>query len=131
MSAKSSGSGRRAATCLPRASEDRDQPAVSFVNSAPREDLVRAAEGGGSYRRLAVSRDQLWSALEGPAVAAPARRAAAEALAGSTDPSERARFRVAAEQCAEPSVRVRMHELLDDEEDQAMEPRAKRATLAR
>ena len=124
---------KRLDAAITRASEERDEPAVSFVNSASQEDLVRAAEGGGSYRRLAVSRDQLWSALEGPSVAASARRAAAEALAGSTDPSERARFRIAAEQCAEPAVRVRMRELIEEEEDEpaTVGPTAKRATLSR
>lgn len=102
---------------IARASAERDEPAASFVSSASRADLARAAQGGGSYRSLAVSREQLWTVLEGPAVDTAARRAAAEALASSRDPAERARLRVAADLCAEPSVRVRMHALLQDEQD--------------
>jgi hypothetical protein len=53
--------------------------------------------------------------LEGPAIDTASRRAAAEALSRSRDPKERARLRIAAEQCAEPSVRIRMNELLADD----------------
>ena len=108
---------KRLAAAVARAAEERDQPVTRFVNGATREDLSRAAEGASSYRHAAVSRDQLWAALEGPSVASDARLAAAEALARRADPSERARFRIATERCAEPSVRARMHELLEAEED--------------
>lgn len=100
---------------IARASAERDEPATSFVSGASTADITRAAEGGGDYRKQAVSREQLWAVLEGPALDTASRRAAAEALARSRDPSERARLRIAAEQCAEPSVRLRMHELLEDE----------------
>ena len=123
---------QRLAAAVARAGEERDQPVTRFVNGATREDLSRAAEGASSYRHAAVSRDQLWAALEGPSVASHARLAAAEALATRTDPSERARLRVATEQCAEPTVRARMRELLegnDDEVERAHFPVARRARL--
>ncbi len=116
----------RLQAAIARAAAERDEPAVSFVGGASRADLTRAAEGGGDYRQQAVSREQLWSVLEGPTVATAARRAAAEALAGSRDPAERARLRIAADRCAEPAVRVRMEELLHDDEAPAAAP-AKRA----
>jgi len=103
----------RLQAAISRAAAERDEPATSFVSGASSADMTRAAEGGGDYRRQAVSREQLWAVLEGPAIDSAARRAAAEALARSQDPSERARLRIAAEQCAEPSVRIRMHELID------------------
>ncbi|HSO35507.1 MAG TPA: hypothetical protein VLT33_23420 [Labilithrix sp.] len=112
----------RLEAAIARARAERDEPAVSFVSGATRADMTRAAEGGGDYRQPAVSREQLWSVLEGPAIDTAARRAAAEALAGSRDPAERARLRVAAEHCAEPAVRARMQELLDDDASDALPP---------
>lgn len=109
---------------IARASAERDEPAASFVSGATRADMTRAAEGGGDYRQPAVSREQLWSVLEGPAIDTAARNAAAEALAGSRDPAERARLRIAAERCAEPTVRIRMEELLEDGDEIAPLKRA-------
>ena len=94
------------------------------MSGASRADMTRAAEGGGDYRQPAVSREQLWSVLEGPAIDSAARNAAAEALAGSRDPAERARLRIAADRCAEPAVRTRMQELLEDEDEVAPLKRA-------
>ena len=109
----------RLSAALARAADERDAPVTRFVNNATRDALARVADGSVSYREAAVSRDQLWAALEGPSVAPVARVAAAEVLARNPDPSERARFRIAAERCAEPSARARMHELLEDEEEQS------------
>lgn len=115
----------RLQAAIARAGAERDDPATSFVNGASTADITRAAEGGADYRKQAVSREQLWAVLEGPAIDTASRRAAAEALARSREPAERARLRIAAEQCAEPSVRIRMHELLADDasetEDDASE----------
>ena len=111
----------RLTAAIARAAAERDEPATSFVSGASTADITRAAEGGGDYRKQAVSREQLWAVLEGPAIDTASRRAAAEALARSRDPSERARLRIAAEQCAEPSVRIRMHQLLVDETEDAAE----------
>ena len=107
----------RLQAAISRAAAERDAPATSFVSGASTADITRAAEGGGDYRQQAVSREQLWAVLEGPAIDSVSRRAAAEALARSQDPAERARLRVAAEQCAEPSVRLRMHELIEADAD--------------
>jgi len=115
---------KRLQAAIARASAERAEPAVSFASGASRADMTRAAEGGGDYRQQAVSREQLWSVLEGPSIATAARRAAAEALAGSRDPAERARLRVAADRCAEPAVRVRMQELLEDDDELAPLKRA-------
>ncbi|MDB4941088.1 MAG: hypothetical protein JWP97_622 [Labilithrix sp.] len=106
----------RIGAAIARANAERDAPDVSFVQSATGAELAGAAQGASSYRRVAVSREQLWSVLEGPSLDTTARRAAAEALATSREPSERARFRVAAEQCADPAVRDRMHALLEEED---------------
>lgn len=108
----------RLRAAISRALAERDDPATSFVSGASTADITRAAEGGADYRKQAVSREQLWAVLEGPAIDTASRRAAAEALSRSREPAERARLRIAAEQCAEPSVRLRMHELLaGDAED--------------
>ena len=114
----------RLQAAIARASAERDEPVASFVSGASRADMTRAAEGGGDYRQPAVSREQLWSVLEGPAIDSAARNAAAEALAGSRDPAERARLRIAADRCAEPAVRTRMQELLEDEDEVAPLKRA-------
>jgi hypothetical protein len=105
----------RLQAAISRAVAERDDPATSFVSGASTADITRAAEGGADYRKQAVSREQLWAVLEGPAIDTASRRAAAEALSRSREPKERARLRIAAEQCAEPSVRIRMNELLADD----------------
>lgn len=111
---------QRLGTAIARAAEERDSPITRFVNAATHEDLARVADGSSGYRQAAVSRDQLWAALEGPSVAPVARIAAAEVLARNPDSSERARFRVAAERCAEPAARARLQELLaEGEEDES------------
>lgn len=123
----------RLSAAVARAVEERDAPVTRFVNGATREDLARAAEGAGSYRDAAVSRDQLWAALESSAASPEARVAAAEALANSADASERARLRVATERFAEPLARARMQELIDhvEEEEESIAPLpVRRATLA-
>ena len=98
-----------------RAAAEREQAATSFVASASSAQLTQIAHGAGDYRQSAMSREQLWELLEGPAIDTATRRAAGEALAMTGDASERRRLRVAADHCAEPAVRVRLHALLDDE----------------
>ena len=112
----------RLEAAIARAAAERHEPAVSFVSGASSADIDRAAGGGGTYRQAAVSREQLWTVLEGPAIDPASRRAAAEALASGRDAEERARLRVVAEQCAEPSVRIRLHELLEDDLDHVSAP---------
>jgi hypothetical protein len=101
------------------AAEVREQPSTSFVATASRAQLTQIAHGGGDYRQAAMSREQLWELLEGPAIDNATRRAAGEALAMTDDPSERRRLRVAADRCAEPAVRVRLQALLEDDDDPA------------
>jgi hypothetical protein len=98
------------------AAEGREQPSTSFVASASKAQLTQIAQGGGDYRQAAMSREQLWDLLEGPAIDTATRRAAGEALAMTDDPAERRRLRVVAEQCAEPAVRVRLQALVEDED---------------
>lgn len=97
----------------------RNEPAVVFVSSASSEAVGRAAGGASTYREAPPPREKLWQVLESPAVDAAGRKAAATALARDGDGAERARLRVAAEQCAEPSVRARLEELLAAEEEDA------------
>jgi hypothetical protein len=91
--------------------------AAQLVSSSSQEQLTRVASGGADYRGASLSREALWALIEGPAVDADARRAAAEALAKTSDGAERARLRVAAEHCADPRVRVALVELADGAED--------------
>lgn len=79
--------------------------------------FVAAAHGATDYRAPAVSREQLWEVVEGPAAEAPARVLAAEAIAASMDDGERARLRVAAEHCAEPRLLIALERVLHDRED--------------
>ena len=79
----------------------------------------------------ALTRDQLWTLVEGPEHDRETRTAAARALATTGSEGERARLRIAAEHCAEPKVRVELlgiargatvaeRELALDEEEQAL-----------
>jgi hypothetical protein len=87
--------------------------AAQLVSSSSKDQLARVAAGGADYRAASLSREALWALIEGPAVGSEARRAAAEALAKTNDVAERARLRVAAEHCADPSVRIALVELAE------------------
>ena len=87
--------------------------AAQLVASATAEHLTRVAAGGADYRAASLSREDLWALIEGPAVDAASRQAAAQALARTNDDSERVRLRVAAEHCADPSVRVALERLAE------------------
>jgi hypothetical protein len=87
--------------------------AAQLVSSASKGELARVASGGADYRAASLSREALWQLIEGPTVDADARRAAATALAKTSDESERVRLRVAAEHCADPQVRVALAELAE------------------
>jgi hypothetical protein len=89
--------------------------AANFVTSRSSERVAESARGGGDYRVPSISREALWSLVEGSAVAAPTRTAAAEALASTGGIPERDRLRVAAAHCADPRVRLALEELADDE----------------
>ncbi len=89
--------------------------AAQLVASSSQEALTRVASGGADYRAATLSREALWALIEGPTVDSESRRAAAEALAKTSDAGERERLRVAAEHCADPRVRVAMIELAEVE----------------
>ncbi len=101
---------------IQRAREERRDPTTDFVNAASREVLTRAAHGAGDYRATALSAEQLWSLVEGPSIESTARCTAAAALVASGGPETRARLRVAAEQCADPRVRVELQNLCVEDE---------------
>ena len=113
---------------IARVQTHRADPAAAFVEGASVAELTRAAEGASSYRMAAPTREKLWEIFESPVLAAAARRAAAEALVPGIDAEERARFRVAADQVAEPATRTRLQELIeaDAEEEAAKSSRAPR-----
>jgi hypothetical protein len=98
--------------------------AANFVSSARPGTVARAMRGGADYRVPAVSRDALWSLVEGAGVDGEARTAAARAIVEIGGAEERARLRVAATHCADPRVRVALEELADDEPPTAAEPLA-------
>jgi hypothetical protein len=98
--------------------------AANFVTSRSGDKVAQSARGGGDYRMPSVSPEALWSLVEGQAVDAPTRTAAAEALVRTGGAAERERLRVAAAHCADPRIRVALEELASDEdvEDEAAGP---------
>jgi hypothetical protein len=103
----------RIRTNIERVRQGESAVAAQIVSSSTRDQLARVAAGGADYRGASLSREALWALIEGPAVDATSRRAAAEALARTSDAAERARLRVAADLCADPTVRVALTELAD------------------
>jgi len=89
--------------------------AEMLVQAMPAREIVASAGGDARYRMPSISRQQLWDLVESPATDASTRTAAAEALATQIDEADRARLRVAAEQCAEPRVRVALAALADED----------------
>ena len=117
-----------------RADEGKRDTTAHYVVSASDAALGRVADGAGDYREAAISREQLWTVVEGPSLDGAARRAAARALVRSGHPDERARLRVAAERCAEPLVRVALEQLVTDgasDEDHEAPPAKLRASPLR
>ncbi len=110
-----------------RVKEGRGAAAAQMVASSSKEALARVAHGGADYRMAAMTREQLWALVEGPEIEASARKAAATALATSSDGDERARLRVAASLCAEPHVRVALEEIARGDELANDAPHARRA----
>jgi hypothetical protein len=102
---------------IKRAKSQRDEPAIAFVKAASKAQLGHAAVGATSYRQVLPTRDKLWDAVEGAAIDADTRTAAAAALARDGDAADRTRLRIAAEHCAEPNVRKRIEALLEEEEE--------------
>ena len=100
---------------IARVKEGRSALPAELVSTATADELARAAGGGANYRGAALTREQLWALVEGPEIEANARRAAAEALARTSDGADRARLRVAAGHCAAPEVRVAIERIADEE----------------
>jgi hypothetical protein len=100
---------------LARVKDVERDAAANFVMSRSTDKVAQSARGGGDYRMPSVSHEALWSLVEGAAVAAPTRTAAAEALAHTGGAAERERLRVAAAHCADPGVRLALEEMADDE----------------
>jgi hypothetical protein len=96
-----------------RVQQGNDAMAAQLVASSTREQLARVASGRADYRAASLSREALWSLIEGPSVDGASRTAAAEALAKTSDGAERARLRVASAHCADPKVRVALEELAE------------------
>jgi hypothetical protein len=92
--------------------------AGQVVASASEEELARLAEGAADYRSAAVTREQLWSLVEGPEHDASTRTAAARALLTGSQQGERTRLRVAAAQCAQPQVKVALMDLAGEDDDE-------------
>jgi len=99
-------------------------PVGEVVRGASEDQLARLAEGASGYRTQSVSREQLWSVIEGHEHGTETRTAAARALAttGRGDEKDRARLRVAAEKSAEPRVRVALGHLADEDPDASEDP---------
>jgi hypothetical protein len=110
---------RRIEESIRRAHEGESRAAGEVVKGSSARQLARLAEGGADYRAPAVTREQLWSLVEGPEHDQATRTAAAKALATTGDDDERARLRVAADHYAEPRSRVVLRELatIEEEED--------------
>ena len=106
--------GARIRDGIARASAAARDAAANFVASASSTTVARSAHGGADYRVPSVSRDALWSLVEGQGVHAEARAAAARVLADTGDAPERDRLRVAAERCADPKLRVVLEEFAED-----------------
>jgi len=89
--------------------------AEMLVRAMPAREIVASAGGDARYRLPSISRQQLWDLVESAATDGATRTAAAEALAIQIDDADRARLRVAAQQCAEPRVRIALAALADEE----------------
>jgi len=106
---------------LARVKDVERDAAANFVTSRSTDKVAESARGGGDYRMPSVSHEALWSLVEGAAVAAPTRTAAAEALVSTGGEEDRDRLRVAAAHCADPRVRLALEQLADDEAAEAPE----------
>jgi hypothetical protein len=80
------------------------------ITSVSEDQLLRLAP--------AVTREQLWSLVEGPEHDVRMQTAAARALAKTGDSDERARLRIAAGHCAQPEMRVTLMALAEEVDDE-------------
>jgi hypothetical protein len=115
---------------IARVAEVERDGAANLVAAVSHETVARTMRGGTDYRMASVSRDALWSLVEGAAVDASARTAAARAILETSTSEERSRIRVAAGHCADPKVRVALEEMADEEASEAA-PSMQRSLPAR
>ena len=104
---------------IARVAEVERDGAANLVAAVSHETVARTMRGGTDYRVASVSRDALWALVEGAAVDASARTAAARAILETSTDEERARIRVAAGHCADPKVRVALEEMAEEEPSEA------------
>lgn len=82
-------------------------------------------EGDHDFRTAPILDDQLWSIVESPTAETSARAGAAAILAramtSSSSESDRARFRVAADACTEPHLRVVLDQTADGASNEDVE----------
>jgi hypothetical protein len=109
-----------------RAREGHTRGAEQIVQASSRARIASAADGGVDYRSPSVTREQLWSVVEGASADTTTRAAAAEALAVSVTNSERARLLAAASRSVDPKLRVTLDALASDEEVPDVEAGASR-----
>ncbi|CAN5251645.1 hypothetical protein BH09MYX1_BH09MYX1_12870 [soil metagenome] len=83
-----------------------------------RSELARAFAGGSSFREQALSRDVLERVL-GDAKAPPERRLGAAMALRVAEESARARIRIAADTCADESLKQAFDEIANDELEEA------------
>ena len=101
---------------IARAREGHTRAAEQIVQASSRARIASVADGGADYRSPSVTREQLWSVVEGASADTATRTAAAEALAISIAAPERSRLRAAASRSADPRLRVALDTLASDEE---------------
>jgi len=104
---------------IARVAEVERDGAANLVAAVSHETVARTMRGGTDYRMASVSRDALWALVEGAAVDASARTAAARAILETSTSEERTRIRVAAGRCADLKVRVALEEMADEEPSEA------------
>jgi hypothetical protein len=100
----------RVRAAIARSRKPTDRAAQLVVEAMPPHRIAQASIEP-RYRVPSVSRDQLWSLVEGSTSDAPTRTAAAEALSLHLDAAERTRLRLAAARCAEPRLRLALESL--------------------
>jgi hypothetical protein len=91
--------------------------AERVVQTTSTRRVASATLGGADYRFPAISREQLWSVVEGSSADAPTRTAAAQALAVDLAQVERPRLRAVAARTADPQLRVALDRLTEPEEE--------------
>jgi hypothetical protein len=101
---------------LARVKDVERDAAANLVTSRSTEHVADSIRGATDYRMPSVTRDALWALVEGRAVDAATRTAAAHALARVEGETRRDRLRVAATHCADPRVRVALEELASHED---------------